>query len=581
MIMRAWLAASLVVLFVACGSESSRLSHESPNYRQASRQSCLPPKTDGIIGKGTECRKWVTAATPPPQNLSPANHHFTAHPSTVPMRDGKVLYGTLYLPNDLSKPGPCVLYAGGYAPPAAAGIPAALNASITLSDLAQRGYAGAYISLRGTAPDGEALYYRYREDVYDIIEWMAAQPWCNGNVGMIGGSLDGITQWLGSLDIPPSLKAMIPEIACGDCYWYLWNKGGTFPGNGRKGRTPPGTAYDEYAAGSEHPNYDAWWQERTSDTAHHQALAAAGVSVMQCGGWDDYIFAGGMRAVEEIEQAGGNGMQLIGPCAHGGNTPTMLPYELDIWRVIWFDRYLKGVENGVAGTTDALFFVEGAELYRFEDEWPILDGRNAKLYFAAKTSGTVTSLNDGSLGAEAPNTGEPHAEYTYSPDDNHNSAGGGTVRPTNDQAPDEAISLTWTSDPLPDHTEITGWPKVEFWASINTPDTDFIFELTEVTHDGASHTISRGWLSAARYFNRSNPSPVPKGQILKYVIELWPMSHVFAAGTRIRLDLAGSDFPGTRPNVEPGRVQIYQDAKHRSFLTVPVIGTARLPGERP
>jgi putative CocE/NonD family hydrolase len=287
-----------------------------------------------------------------------------------------------------------------------------------------------------------------------------------------------------------------------------------------------------------------------------------------------------VRAVEELTQAGGNGMQLIGPCAHGGDTPTMTPYELSTWRVLWFDHYLKGVDNGIDSGPAALFYVEGAGLYRYEDEWPIADAQRKRLYLRHAASGTATSLNDGSLTISTPTASAVSVSYSYGPAGPYNSAGGGTTRPTGDQTADEVLSLTWTSQPLPQNTEVTGWPRLHFFASTDAADTDFIVEITEVSTDGSSKTLSRGWLSAARYFDRSNPQPLTPGRIYEFDMELWPLSHVFPAGSRIRVDFAGSDSPGTRPNEAPANVTIYQDTAHPSSLELPVIGTAQMPADQ-
>jgi uncharacterized protein len=543
---------------------------------------CTPPQTTGVLGEGTECRQWVTAAEEAPPSLSPATYRFTTRPASIPMRDGAMLSAVLYLPVLASGEvaGPCVWFAEGYAPPSAIGGVTGATAAVTLEDLARRGYGGAYVHLRGSAPEGESLYYKYMDDGYDVTEWLAQQEFCDARIGMIGASLNGISQWLAAKALPPSLKAIVPEIGCGDCWWFLWNKGGTRPGSGRMSRTPPITAYDEYAAGSAHPDYDAWWSEsRNTDAADHARIAAAGIAVMQCGGWDDYIFAGGVRAVADINRAGGHGMQLIGECAHGGPTYTTLPYNLATYRVLWFDRWLKGIANGVDTGPRALFYVEGANLYRYEADWPVPDARPARLYLSGTRSGTVTSLNDGSLLAAAPARGASSASYDYSPNGPFNSAGGGTTRPTADQRGDEANSLTWTSAPLRTHTEITGWPRVVFWASSTAADTDFVFELTEVTPEGLSTTISRGWLNGPRALDRVAPPPLAPGEVYRFELEMWPLAHVFRAGNRIRLDLAGSDNPGTDPNPLASTVTVYQDASRASYVEVPIVGTARLPGE--
>jgi putative CocE/NonD family hydrolase len=155
-----------------------------------------------------------------------------------------------------------------------------------------------------------------------------------------------------------------------------------------------------------------------------------------------------------------------------------------------------------------------------------------------------------------------------------NNAGGGGTRPTGDQRPDEANQLTWTAKPVTVPTEITGWPRLKFWASSTAPDTDFVAEITDVAPDGTSTTIGRGWLNGPQSFSRTKPLPLVRGKVNAFDMELWPMSYVVQKGHRIRVDLSGSDSPGTAVNPLKSTVALYQDAAHPSALELPIIGTS-------
>jgi len=177
------------------------------------------------------------------------------------------------------------------------------------------------------------------------------------------------------------------------------------------------------------------------------------------------------------------------------------------------------------------------------------------------------------------------ASYTYSPAGPFNQANGNGPILAVDQRPNEASSLTWTSEPLSVPTEATGWWSLDFWASVNAPDTDFVVEITDVAPDGTSRQMGRGWLNAPRAFSRSNPRPLVPDAIYKFSVEVWPTSYVFPAGHRIRVDLSGSDccVLGSDPNPTPARVTVYQDEHHPSRVVVPVIGAVaaeKLRGKR-
>jgi len=537
-------------------------------------QSASPSK-----GEGTGHRHWVTSAQSAP--TSPQQFGVVTAPALIPMRDGEMLRAVLYLPSrpPTDAPGPCIGVLDGYAPPSAIAALGGVYATI-LGDYATRGYAGVYVHLRAIGvPADQALYYKYASDGYDVVEWMAKQSWCNGRVGLRGTSLLGISQWFAAKGLPPHLKAMVPDVACGDCYWGLWYVGGMIAGSGRKGRTPPSTAYDEYAAARPHRNYDAWWRERTIMPSDREKIARKGVKVLIFGGWDDYMLWSYTHNYMDYRAAKGDAKIILGPWTHGqallGGT-AVEPYSFNNYQTLFFDRWLKGIHNGIDRENRALIYVQGPNEWRFEREWPIPDTNYVTFNLRARRSGTAPSLNDGSLTFATARPHERSVGYTYSPTGPYNDAGGGGARLTNDQRGDEQRSLTWTTPAVQTPTEITGRPNLNFWAKVVGPDTDFVAELTDVGPDGTSTQIARGWLNAPRFFDRSHPKPLRMGIAYKFKLELWPTSYVLAAGHRLRLDLSGSDSTGNDPNPYPSRVTILQDAAHPSALIVPLIGDSRL-----
>jgi predicted acyl esterase len=521
------------------------------------------------MGAGTEHRDWVTGPKVAP--VSPPIYDITEQDGVmVPMRDGVDLYTIIFLP--VLPPGaptpPCVLETNGYSLDL---FPLYFKAPLV--DLAKRGYPVVHATLRGTPPsEGEAnLYNKFGEDGYDLVEWMAQQPWCNGNVGMVGGSLLGISQWLAAKEEPPHLKAITPDVSCGDCYWTVWYLGGMLPGPRRMARPFP-----EYPSAIEHRNFDAWWRERSTLAEDVEAIARRGVAVMVRDAWNDYLLAGDVTADEELPSARGDKRKLILGSVSHAPAPECLPYTNVEYQVLWLDRWLKGVHNGVDTEPRVLIYVEGPNQWRFEHDWPIPDTHPARLYLRSWVSGTGVSLNDGTLSDQKPGANNAPVSYDYSPLGPFNNANGNGPRLTEDQRPDEEYSLTWTTEALRVPTEATGWWHLTFWAAATATDTDFVVEITDVAPDGMSKQIGRGWLNAPRYFSRSDPELLVPGQIYKYTVEIWPTSYVFPAGHRIRVALSGSDSAGTAPNPNPATVTVYQDASHPSHLDIPIIGaTAR------
>lgn len=227
--------------------------------------------------------------------------------------------------------------------------------------------------------------------------------------------------------------------------------------------------------------------------------------------------------------------------------------------------------------------MKGVDRWRYEADWPVPDARPAQLFLQAGHSGTVGSLNDGSLAAQ-PAAG-PAATLPYVP-------GAGPAlpvllsategRPAGDQREAERKVLTWTSAPLPVAAEVTGYPHVSLWASSSTADGDMVFSLNDVAPDGASTQVVQGYLNVPHAASPSDPKPLTPGQAQRIDLDLLPTAYVFQPGHRVRLALAGAasvapglPFPqGPGPNPAAFTWTVMQDAEHPAVLTLPVVGTA-------
>ncbi|WP_202078796.1 CocE/NonD family hydrolase [Caldalkalibacillus salinus] len=522
------------------------------------------------IGYGTEDRQWVlTQQTPKSKTGYPVK---VTEEVSIPMRDGVILKGRLFLPEYKRGPFPTIVQLNGYGHDRTD----VADREHMLYNLVERGYAALHVSLRGVgSSEGESnLFNQYGQDGYDVIEWAAAQPWSDGHVGTVGISLLGISQWLAAKELPPSLKAISPIAACADCYSYLWYPGGMLPGPGREGRT-------EYSFALEHRNLDEWWRERTVLEKDIQAMTDQGIAPLVSGGWNDYITPGNIRAFKQIRATGGEGKLIIGPQAHRYLT-NVQPYDFEIYQTLWFDHHLKGVDNGIDQEDRVLIYVQGPDRWRFEKDWPIPDANDVELYLTDSKSGSIESINDGSLQPELPAQKNVSDQYTYDPDLGPFLPAllSSSRRLDIDQSSYEAQTLTWTTDPLAVSTEVTGSIKLQFWASANVEDTDFVVQVTDVAPDGTSRQVTTGYLNASRAESVSDPTPLEPGQAQQYTMEILPTSYVFQAGHRIRLSLAGgakpldnqryAQGPGLHPT--PAEVEIHQGIDYPSSVVFPVIG---------
>lgn len=557
------------------------------------------PVPTGVMGSGTENRMWADPPAPPkPKPSSPPYKLRITEHVKVTMRDGVKLDAVLYEP-ERKKPAGCILVADGY------------GWSFDPRDrrfAEQGGYAVLNVSYRGIfQSEGEAgLYDHFGEDGYDLVEWMARQPWCaDGHVGIFGSSLPGIAPWQIANTLPPHLKAIAPDVACADCYNYLWYPGGTLPGPGREDRGD-----HEYLAATQHRDRDAWWDSQIVDAAELARIARSGMGIMVTGGLQDFITPGNMDAFTTVHDAGGQAKMLIESGAHfGARTSVMGPWHHETHMDLFFGHYLRGEKNawsdGKTYRGDALIWIMGPNQFRWEKTWPIPDTNYTKLYLRAQPSGTIKAptvrgreasdvpgngkpnLTEGSVSTAAPSANEAPMTYRYFPESGPFLATARTQPngwPTVDEVEYESKTVSWTTDALTSATEVTGNIVFDFSASSSAPDTDFVLMITDVGPDGQSHYVSSGAINAPRYPDTSTPNPMKPGEIRSFRITAQPMAYVFQPGHRVRFSVAGgvTPAPGQRAAQGPGknanyaRITIYQDAVHPATVTIPVIGTGQL-----
>ena len=388
----------------------------------------------------------------------------------VSMRDGTVLRADVYRPATAGKY-PVILQRTPYNKSLLAGVILMLDVVRTASE----GYAVVIQDTRGRyASDGE--FYAFRDDVldgYDTVEWCAAQPWSDGNVGMYGASYVGATQWLAAISTPPHLKAIFPLITASDYHEGWTYQGGAFALGFNASWTMARLAPDSYMrlakthpeAGERlgkmigeidqlrhwfhhlplkdfpflaeaapyfydwlaHPDDDAYWT-RWNIEAQHELVTVPACNV---GGWHDIFLGGTIRNYLGMRERGGTpeareGQKLvIGPWYHTlplGNVVGETDYgflshslvaDLDGLHIQWFDYWLKGKHNGLLEEPPVRIFVMGENIWRNENEWPLARTQYTKYYF--HSTGKANSLRgDGRLSPEVPRS-EPADVYVSDP----------------------------------------------------------------------------------------------------------------------------------------------------------------------
>jgi hypothetical protein len=262
---------------------------------------------------------------------------------------------------------------------------------------------------------------------------------------------------------------------------------------------------------------------------------------------------------------------LFGPWSHA-SLETCLPgpnIDLVPEMVRWWDRWLRGIDNGVDREPPIALFVRrptrpAADLremngeWRFEEGWPLERGSETSMPLdVASTPGRVPSPSDalevrGDVGWTAWIS----------------CAGGLPWGQPQDQRPDEAFSLVYDWGPVERELEILGYPRLEVTVASSAPVAYLSAKLCDVFPDGTSALVTRGLLNLTHRDSREHPSALEPGTPYRVSFELEVASWVFEPGHRIRLDLAGTDWPNAWP--PPGPVTLTID-RAGSALVLPTV----------
>lgn len=530
----------------------------------------------------------------------------------MPMRDGTILRANVTRPNAAGS-FPILLERSPYNKDG--GSEVAVGAP---EFFARRGYAVVIQDVRGRfASDGE--FYPFRDDGagvlrdgYDTIEWLATQPWCNGDIGTIGGSYSGATQYQAALSRPPHLRAMFVRESSAD-YQREWAyRDGAFElgfslywAHVVTERNLPHLAEGEELerqkrllrkAGEEiddwyaklplypcpfleglsdwhniwldHPQAGPYWQQLNIEKFHDQTETPT----YHQGAWFDIFLAGtlknylGMKHQARTEEARRSQKLIIGPWIHGApNINKHIVGEFDFgadaakdfneMRLPWFDYWLKGIANGVIDEPPVQIFVMGRNQWRAEEDWPLPDTCYTNYYLHGGHSGSIDSLNDGTLASAPPLASENPDSFLYDPVNPVPTLAGNTLGiPSGvvDQRPVDAQCLTFTSEPLAEELEVTGPVQAILYGMSSAPDTDWVVRLTDVHPDGYSRPLCDGILRARYRESFEQERLLEPGQIYRFEVDLWATSNVFLEGHRIRVVITSSSFPRFDRNLNTG-----------------------------
>lgn len=551
----------------------------------------------------------------------------------IPMRDGVHICADIYLPDTGGKL-PALLALSPYGkelqaqaltlPPQAR--PSVLwNGAIEAGDISaviERGYAHIIADVRGTGGSEGELCGNYDsgghgegKDIYDIVEWMAEQDWCDGNVGMIGISYFATVQILGAAEQPPHLKAIFVNGGHFDLYELCYHGGimWMMPRASREGRggdsgvavrnvtsktskllspeefqkriderlaDPDIAHWSDFVHLLHYPNrHELWmdyllnpldgpfWQEGHCLEVAHKVTIPAYFQIKWGRGW---AVEGTLECFNRVQGVKKLDIQELPPMQE---RPFHESHD-EMFR--WYDYWLKGIDNGIVDEPPINVYVEGARKWRKENEWPLPATQWTDYFLRPRHK---LSLKPEPLPHE-----NAHPDGFY-------------------QAPFTVTSTTttskWLSQEFQEDTEMTGPAAFYVHMSIDTDDTNLIAKLYEVDARGNRKQVTSGYLKASHReldLEKSKPwkphhphtsaTPVPAGEIIEYAVKMYPFSNLFKAGNKMELELSCNEsideataklLPPDSYHLPSGRAtthKIYRDKNHASRLVLPVIPKA-------
>ena len=487
--------------------------------------------------------------------------------------------------------------------------------------LVSRGYGHVIVDARGTG-SSEGEFYgplgvgegEEGNDLYDVIEWVAKQPWCDGNIGMIGVSYLATSQVVAAAEQAPHLKAIFCEGGHYDSYAHRYHGGimwlmtrAVIEGRGGDGSYAVAVKNHKSIMMTKlsKEEFESRIQERLMDPDvrnypnFHQILKYPETHPM----WLDFILnpcdgpfywkAAAYRRLNEVKipahfgAAFGRGWvidetikayqqfkapkKLVLRSAPPMQERPFHQYHDEIVR--WYDHWLKGIDTGVMDEPPIKVFVHGINEWHHEHEWPLARTQWTKFYLRSRKR----------LLTEP----EPFDADSVPPD--------GFYQPPL-FVTDDVLSVTYRSPALHQDTKVIGPCAVYLYATIDTEDTNWIVRISDVDPQGKAAQLTTGWLKASHREldqNKSEPwaphhphtrsVPVVPGELYEYAIKIYPISNVFKKGHRIELEIRSIEDPndpalGVLPpdsfHLNSGRAtfhKIYRDRENQSYLVLPLI----------
>jgi hypothetical protein len=533
----------------------------------------------------------------------------------IPLRDGGQLNATVYRPHEQNEPLPVIFTLTPY-----------------ISDryqdrahyFARHGYVYVLVDVRGRGNSGGEFnpFVQEGRDGYDVVEFLAQQPWSNGKVAMWGGSYAGYDQWATLRQHPPHLTTIVPAASVGpgldfpffngvwytyDIMWLTYVSGVTpndqLFGNGEfwqskfrevyEGRAPfrqldriAGNTSTVWQTWLRHPTLDSFWTSMRPDEKDYRKM---NVPVLTITGYFDGDQRGALhyyRQHQQFSPAAAQHYLIFGPWSHAGTRSPVTELgglkfndssklDLNDLHKQWYDWTMKDGSRPEFLKDRVAYFVMGPD--RRKEAWKYANslqaiGHGKRTLYLDSDGSANDVFHSGTLSGEPPKQDSPADHFVYDPLVAH------AEQPVEEESENfleqrSAMELygegvIYHSAKLTEETEIAGQLKLTLWIRADVPDTDLSVQVTEIRPDGRSIFLAEDMMRASyREYHDTPDQPrlLKAGEPTKIEFSSFPwFARRLAKGSRLRLVVRALNTPSWEKNYNSGKAvedEVAQDAR--------------------
>jgi putative CocE/NonD family hydrolase len=490
-----------------------------------------------------------------------------------------------------------------------------------LKNMVKHGYAVIVVERPGTGASFGKLNPSFEagaREVDEILNWIAAQEWCNGNIGMYGDSWQGQIQFSAASTGNPHLKAIFPASTWLDNYTGSLYPGGVYnkafgdfftwsqkflnsnvvtpvdrdqdgqllaQARAERGDATVGDKFTEVFKqfrfrDSTTPEGYKIWLDSMAHPPFMNRVNQARVPTYMVAGWYDLFVRDMFQLYSNLSVPK---RLLVRPLDHSGIEKKHPDLDFGVEAHRWFDYWLKGIHNGIMDEPPLHYYLLGAsakEAWRSADSWPVKNVGKKNFYFGP------------TLQPETPSAFGTFDTYRL----DYSTTTGNLSRWTAvnwghkypNMRSNDAKALTCTTVPLDSPVQVIGHPVVHIWLRTDAPDLDLFVYLEEVDDEGNSTYVTEGNLRAshralgrASFENlglpwhnhfKSELQAIPAGEPMELVFDLLPTAYQFSKGRRIRVTVAFADADNfDTPAIDPVPVvHLLREKNHPSFIELPL-----------